>query len=60
MTESVSLLRADEKLTAFRELESGDSPLTREGGAHIAQIELQSKFQVKEKYYVRRHSPLPL
>jgi hypothetical protein len=30
------VVRADKKLTAFIELESGDSPLTREGGGHIA------------------------
>jgi hypothetical protein len=28
--------RGEEKLTAFAELESGDSGLTREGGGHIA------------------------
>jgi len=30
------VVRPDKKLTAFIELESGDSPLTREGGGHIA------------------------
>jgi hypothetical protein len=42
-------------------LESGDSPLTRQGGGHIACVRNRAaiKTQAEEKYYVRRHSPLP-
>jgi isopenicillin N synthase-like dioxygenase len=55
------VVRADEKLTAFIELEWAIRGLTREGGGHIAfEIELKSEIPAKEKYHVRRHSPLPL
>src|SRR5206468_4308279 len=39
------IVHADEKLTAFLELELGDSPLTRDSGGHIAcaEIELQTE-----------------
>jgi quinol monooxygenase YgiN len=45
------IVRADRELTAFIELESGDSRLTRDGGGHIALLRNRPTI---EKFQLRR------